>query len=119
EGEREIAVSEFLIGPFATAIEQQEILMELVVPQVDRSAYSSVEDPASSYPIVGAAVAEFDDGLTVGVSGLSTRPLRFELGSVEEAHQSLAEVDVTGEDAGYRKHLAAVVVRRATRRARG
>jgi carbon-monoxide dehydrogenase medium subunit len=119
EGEREVAVGEFLIGPFATAIEQQEILLELIVPQVERSAYVSVEDLASGYPIVGAAVAELDDGLAVSVSGLRMRPVRLELGSVVEADQSLAEIEISGEDSGYRRKLAAVVVRRAMKRARG
>jgi len=117
-GEREASAAEFFQGPFETGIERQEILVELVVPRAARSAYASVEDAASGYPIAGAAVVDTADGLAVGLTGVASRPLRLELGSADEAEGALAGIDVTGDDADYRRHLAAVVIGRAAERAR-
>jgi len=118
EGDREVAAADFFRGPFETAIEQQELLVELVVPRAAGSAYASVEDPASGYPIAGAAVAATADGIAVGLTGLASYPFRLELGAPGEAEGALAGIEVTGEDADYRRHLAAVVIRRAAERAR-
>jgi carbon-monoxide dehydrogenase medium subunit len=118
-GEREVAATDFFRGPFDTAIEQQELLLELIVPRTARSAYASVEDPASGYPIAGAAVVASSDGLSVGLTGVAARPLRLELGSVDEAESAVAEIEVSGDDQDWRRHLAAVVVRRAAGRLGG
>jgi carbon-monoxide dehydrogenase medium subunit len=120
-GEREVAVEDFFRGAFTTALEQQELLVAIVLPQTDgRSAYVSVADPASGYPIAGAAaLARADGSVSVGLTGVAARPVRFDGESGLEP--ALAGVDVLDDvrfDAEYRRHLAQVVVRRALARAR-
>jgi carbon-monoxide dehydrogenase medium subunit len=117
DGERELEARAFFLGPFETALDQRELLVELSVARSERSAYVSVEDPASGYPIAGAAAAVVADGIAVGLTGVGGTPVRLELGSAAEAGDAVAGVKPIGEDAEYHRHLAAVVIRRAAERA--
>jgi carbon-monoxide dehydrogenase medium subunit len=59
-GERTIAIEDFFAGPFATALEADEMLVEVRVPGAaagTASAYRALAQPASGYPIAGVAVA--------------------------------------------------------------
>jgi aerobic carbon-monoxide dehydrogenase medium subunit len=139
-GPRQVEAEDFITGPFTTAIREQELLVELVVPpQPDGqgSAYVSVPDPASGYPLAGAAVrvrcqAGRMIGCTIGLTGAATRPLRaraaeallLEHGSVpptatiRHALEGLNTVADVAADGEYRRHLAAVVIGRAASLAR-
>jgi carbon-monoxide dehydrogenase medium subunit len=58
-GERVIRATEFFLGPFATALEPDEILTEVRLPgPLDNtgSAYRALPQQASGYPIAGVAV---------------------------------------------------------------
>jgi carbon-monoxide dehydrogenase medium subunit len=137
-GPREIPTSEFFLGPFTTARGTQELVAEIAVPaqpEGSGSAYVSIEDPASRYAIVGAAVAACMDGdrivsCSVGLTGAWAAPLR--ASALEEALVSdggadarrlaemlIPEPDVGGDDAeiAYRRHVASVVCVRALERA--
>ena len=138
-GERRVDAADFFVGPFTTALQQQELLVELVVPAPvagEGSAYVSVEDPASGYPLAGAAVrVRVDAGriaeCTVGITGVSGHAFRADaveavmLGSAEapqvsDIRDTFAEVRASTDvvaGADYRRHLAAVVVCRAAERA--
>jgi len=132
EGEREVAAEEFFVGPFTTLLGGQELLLELRVPVPaagEGSAYVAFEDPASGYPLAGAAVRVAPDaGPTIGLTGIGAQPLRAR--AVEEAIEARADVgeaiDTIGlmaldGDAEHRRQLAIVAVTRAldTARRRG
>ena len=114
DGSREVAAGEFFLGPFTTALGQQELLVELRVPPPapgEGSAYVAFADPASGYPLAGAAVqVAADGGVRIGLSGVGATPLLVE-GDVEAA------VDQLGLD-DHRRQLVLVAVARATARAR-
>ena len=99
-----------------------------------RSAYASVEDPASGYPIAGAAALVRVEGgrvvsARIGVTGVTGTPFRAAAaeaaavagGSMAEAAAAdIAGQDVFGDqrfDEQYRRHVAAVVIGRAVERA--
>lgn len=118
QGERIVGAADFFVGPFMTALEQQELLTEIVVPDPPAgsgSAYASVEHPASGFAIAGAAALVRPDGSrAVGVTGISDRP--FLLPSDGDPVQALGDSETFGDHfcpAEYRRHLGAVVVRRA------
>jgi carbon-monoxide dehydrogenase medium subunit len=102
-GTREVAADDFFVGPFTTLLEQQELLVELRVPASgERSAYVSFDDPASGYPLAGAAVC----GDVVGLAGVGAHPLR-----------APDELDELGLDE-YRRQLVTVAIARARGAAR-
>jgi carbon-monoxide dehydrogenase medium subunit len=120
-GERTVDSTDFFLGPFTTALDPGELLIELVVPippPGSGSAYVSVEHPASGFAIAGAAAVVRPDGSrTIGVTGVSDRP--FLLADDDPAH-AFAEQQVFGDHfcpAEYRRHLGSVVVRRALEQA--
>jgi CO/xanthine dehydrogenase FAD-binding subunit len=90
------------------------------------SAYVAFEDPASGYPLAGAAVrVGSDGGCTVGLTGIVAQPRRAT--AVEEAIGAGADLgealDADGlmsldADAGHRRQLAIVAVERALDAAR-
>jgi carbon-monoxide dehydrogenase medium subunit len=124
EGEREVAAEAFFRGPFTTLLNRQELLVELRVPVPaagEGSAYVAFEDPASGYPLAGAAVRAGSDGrCMVGLTGIAAQPLRAT--AVEEAIGAGAELGDSLDtlelmtfdgDAGHRRQLAIVAVDRA------
>ena len=134
-GERTIAVDDFFIGPFATALEPDEMLTEVRVPAIaegSASAYRALPQPASGYPIAGVAVAltraANGTGLAacrIGVTGVGEQPYRAaEVESAILAGTSLAAATpsiAAGQrvasdihaDRDYRAAMAAVIARRA------
>jgi aerobic carbon-monoxide dehydrogenase medium subunit len=121
-GERELDAAEFFVGPFLTAIAAGELLVEVrlpVPPSGSGSAYAKVEHPASGFALAGAAaLVRPDGGRAIAVTGVSAHP--FLLADGEQPEQALAEAEIYGDEfapAEYRRHLAAVVVRRALERA--
>ena len=100
-GTREAAATEFVVGPFETALGRQELLEEIVVPvhgPGHGSAYHSFEDAASGYPLAGAAVVVRPGGVSVGLTGATPNPVRAP--SIEAA--------LAGGDPGEAEVLAAV-----------
>jgi aerobic carbon-monoxide dehydrogenase medium subunit len=123
-GDREVAAEAFFLGPFTTLLTQQELLLELCVPVPaagEGSAYVAFEDPASGYPLAGAAVRAGSDGrCTVGLTGIAAQPQR--AAAVEEAIGAGADLgeplDTLGlmsldGDPEHRRQLAIVAVERA------
>ncbi len=136
-GEREIAVDAFFQGPVSTALGEQELVSAIVFPKPaagSASAYESIEDPASGYPLVGAAALVTVAGgrvtaVRIGVTGVSGTPFRAanaEAATLAGAPVAdAARLDITGQDVfgdtrfdeEYRRHIAAVVIGRAVERA--
>jgi carbon-monoxide dehydrogenase medium subunit len=129
EGAREVAAEELFLGPFTTLLGQQELLVDLRVPVPapgEGSAYVAFEDPASGYPLAGAAVRVGPGGrCTVGLTGVGAQPLR--AATVEDAIEAGADLgeglDTLGlvsldGDREHRRQLAIVAITRALELAR-
>jgi aerobic carbon-monoxide dehydrogenase medium subunit len=57
-GTRTVAIEDFLVGPFATAMEPGELLTDVVINMPGAgvgAAYAKLPDQASGYPVVGVA----------------------------------------------------------------
>lgn len=116
DGERELAVADALVGPFTTALGQQELVTDVVIPAPapgSGSAYASVEHPASGFALAGAAALVTPDGETVAVTGVGAAPFLLT--------GDLADAEIFGDgfaSAEYRRELARVVADRALSAAR-
>ncbi len=128
---RRIAADDFFTGLFGTALAPDEVLCSLRLPRPQRLAYVKFDQPASRFALVGAAVAQFADGVRVALTGTARGALR--LPAFEQAlgrrfdpaalvglrvDETLMSSDLHAA-ADYRAHLAAVAVRRAVLAATG
>jgi carbon-monoxide dehydrogenase medium subunit len=135
-GERRIPITEFFVGPFTSALEPDELLVEIVLPAPHDnygSAYESLVQPASGYAIAGAAVVvgrkdggtgELDD-IRIALTGVGEIPYRAtaaERAFLESRDPAAAAGHATDgmtvssdihADRDYRSALAAIQVRRA------
>jgi CO/xanthine dehydrogenase FAD-binding subunit len=120
DGEREVPVSEFLVGPFLTGLGEAELVTDVVVPvppEGSGSAYASVEHPASGFALAGAAALVRPDGETVALTGVGATPFLLE----GEPRAAIAGAEIFGDrfaSEEYRRELAVVVVERALAGAR-
>jgi aerobic carbon-monoxide dehydrogenase medium subunit len=137
KSKRELAIADFFVDTFTTALEPGEIVESVIVPIEDQSAgtsYQKMHQPASGFAIVGVAARIRKSGgkiamARVGVTGLSGKPYR--ASAVEKALEGTAGgpsdiqkasalvadgVDANSDlhaSAEYRKHLARVYTMRA------
>jgi len=125
EGERAIPAADFFAGPFATTLEQCEMLTEIRVPRVEQGAYLKYVRSARDWATVGVAAARVDGRVHVGLATMGATPLRAR--AVEQAladgasPANAAAHAADGTDppsdvsasSEYRAHLAQVLVRRA------
>ena len=92
-GERSIAIAEFFQDSFQTAISEDELLTEVRLPgprDDAGSAYSSLEQPASGYAIVGVAavVVRSEAKAPIGMSAIAITgvgPVAYRASAVEKA----------------------------------
>jgi carbon-monoxide dehydrogenase medium subunit len=92
-GERSIAIAEFFQDSFQTAIAEDELLTEVRLPgprDDAGSAYSSLEQPASGYAIVGiaAVVVRPEAKAPIGMSAIAITgvgPVAYRASAVEKA----------------------------------
>jgi carbon-monoxide dehydrogenase medium subunit len=116
DGEREVAVTEFLRGPFLTELGEQELVTDIAIPVPARgsaSAYVSMEHPASGFALAGAAVLVGPDGETVALTGVGATPFVLPTGALRDA---ISRAEIFGDrfaSEEYRRELAAVVASRA------
>lgn len=122
-GERTLDADELFAGPFTTALGEEELLVEVVIPAPppgSGSAYVSVEHPASGFALAGAAALVRPDGTdNVALTGVGSMPFRLPSGG--DHINAIAGAEIFGDrfaPAEYRRHLAGVVVRRALESAR-
>jgi carbon-monoxide dehydrogenase medium subunit len=136
-GQRVIAADDFFVDLLTTALQPDEVLVEVRLPAAQAgtgAAYRKFEHPASGYAVVGAAamVRLAGEGIAaarVALTGVGARPYRAR--GVEDALRGKAPtpevladaarrategIEVTGDlhaSPDYRAHLAAVYARRA------
>jgi carbon-monoxide dehydrogenase medium subunit len=117
DGDRELALSDALLGPFMTALGPQELVTDIVIalpPRGSGSAYVSVEHPASGFALAGAAALVTPSGETVAVTGVGATPFVV-------PGDGLPAAEIFGDrfaSAEYRRELARVVSERALEAAR-
>jgi carbon-monoxide dehydrogenase medium subunit len=122
-GRRSIGATEFFLGYFETAMEPGEMLVELRVPRTGPTGahYEKFTRRANDWAIVAVATVAG----RVAMANMGGAPLRAEAteaaladgASIEDAAALAAEgttpVEDMHADAGYRRHLATVLTRRA------
>lgn len=128
---REIAADAFFQGMFATALEENEIIVRIAFPIPKRAAYCKFPHPASGYAMAGVFVAETAGGVRVAVTGAGPGVFRW-----TEAEKALggkfdaaalegltADAATLNEDfhatREYRANLVAVMAQRALRKIAG
>jgi aerobic carbon-monoxide dehydrogenase medium subunit len=139
-GERVISMEEFHVGPYTTAVGQDEILTEirLRVRPGAGSAHEKVERRAGDWAIAAASAAVWIDGGTIADVGIALSAVgltTIHLTRAEEllrgkpvSEELFAEAaDIASEDCApmadgrgpvdYKRHLAGVLTHRALRRA--
>ena len=123
---RDIAADDFFVGMFETALDEDEIITAISLPNPQKSAYIKFPNPASRYAMVGVFVAKFADDVRVAVTGAGEDGV-FRASAIEaalSANFDAASLDgITMSDDGlmedihaspaYRAHLIVEMARRA------
>ena len=137
---RTIPADEFFQGMFTTALEEGEIVTEIVFPSTDgdsgrgdqargrleKGKYQKFPQPASRFPLVGVFLAKFQNAVRVAVTGASEGGV-FRWTEAEEALTANFSPDAIKElkhpaegmigdihgSPEYRAHLIGVMTRRA------
>ncbi|MBM7806145.1 carbon-monoxide dehydrogenase medium subunit [Geodermatophilus bullaregiensis] len=129
DGRREIPITEFWLGFFETALQADELIVEVRVPRTGSAgwAYEKFTRRANDWPIVAVAAVEGRVALA-NMAGSVVRATATEEAlargaSIEEA-AALADQDTSPgadmhADQEYRRHLARLLTRRALERASG
>ncbi len=127
---RELTAAEFFQGMFTTALEEGELITEVVFPVPERAAYMKFPNPASHYAMVGVFVAKTKDGARLAVTGAGQNGV-FRHPAMESAlDRSFTPEAVAGIEtdpdtlngdihgsAAYRAHLIGVMAKRAVAKA--
>jgi len=138
---RAVEAKDFFRGPFTTAMKEDELLIDIVLPPPPARAgmaYVSIEQQASGYALAGAAAVVTRSRKTVktavvALTGVTDRAVLADVSGVVGTHADEAALeaatqnltrgfDVNGDlhaSADYRAHLARVVARRAIATAYG
>jgi len=141
-GERVVAMSDFHVGPYETAVGEAEMLTEIRIPLRSNSgsAYEKVERRAGDWAVVSSGAAVWMDGdviadgrvglAAVGPNTTSIEPVSAALRGAapsEDLYQAVGDIaaancspqtDQRGT-AAYKTHLAMELTRRSLRRAVG
>lgn len=117
-GRREIGASEFFLGPFSTALEPDEVIVEVVFGRpAPRAALTEYADRRGDFAVV-AAGADLDTGSVV-LGGVGSVPLLVRpAGTTDEIADALELRDEPGAPAAYRRGLVRTLVDRARKEAR-
>jgi aerobic carbon-monoxide dehydrogenase medium subunit len=139
-GERRVAMADFHLGPYMTAVADGELLTEVRLPLRPGagSAHEKVERRAGDWAIAAASACVWIDGGTIVDAGLALAAVGLTTVHVaraeellrgkapsEELFEQVAEIAAADCSPGadgrgpvdYKRHLAGVLTRRALRRA--
>ena len=123
---RDIAADDFFVGMFETALDDDEVITEVSLPNPDKSAYIKFPNPASRYAMVGVFVAKFGNTVRVAVTGAGEDGV-FRATAIEAAlsasfdPKSLDGISISEDglmqdihaSPAYRAHLIVEMARRA------
>ena len=123
---RDIAADDFFVGMFETALDEEEVITAVSLPNPDKSAYIKFPNPASRYAMVGVFVAKFGDTVRVAVTGAGEDGV-FRATAIEAAlsasfdAKSLDGISISEDglmqdihaSPAYRAHLIVEMARRA------
>jgi carbon-monoxide dehydrogenase medium subunit len=123
---RNIAADDFFVGMFETALDEDEVITAVSLPNPDKSAYIKFPNPASRYAMVGVFVAKFGDTVRVAVTGAGEDGV-FRATAIEAAlsasfdAKSLDGISISEDglmqdihaSPAYRAHLIVEMARRA------
>ncbi len=132
-GPRLVAASEFFQGFWTTAVGQDELLTSVTFPAWEGTCGFAIEELArrhGDFAIAGACVGVGDDRCAISLFGLGPTPIRAsaaedlalggasaeEIGRAAVADLAGIPSDIHGS-ADYRRHVGAVMVRRAWEKA--
>jgi aerobic carbon-monoxide dehydrogenase medium subunit len=138
-GERVLEMEEFHQGPYESALDAGEMLVEVRIPlrESSGSAYEKVERRVGDWAVAAAGAAVAMDGGTIADAGIALAAVGGEVSS-KRAHEALvgqspsdelldtaaglaaedcSPVDDQRGSAEYKRHLAGELTRRALRRA--
>jgi CO/xanthine dehydrogenase FAD-binding subunit len=125
EGERTLAARDFFLGILTTAVEPDELLVEIEVPPLPagaRTAFVEYARTHGDFAIAGAAVMRAPgDGCAIALLGAASTPVRAgeaerALGAGAEAREVAALATEQVRDGGHRRALIAELVREAVER---
>ncbi|MFN0179266.1 MAG: FAD binding domain-containing protein [Gemmatimonadales bacterium] len=134
-GKRSVSAREFFTGAFETALNPDELLIDITLPPPPKKAgmaYVSVEQKASGYAIAAAAAIVTKSrktitGVTLAMTGVGEKAYLADVSAAVGSHGDdaaldaavanlTAGVDVNGDihaSVAYRTHLAKVTAKRA------
>jgi aerobic carbon-monoxide dehydrogenase medium subunit len=139
-GEREIAIDDFIVGPYETAVAPNEILIEVRIPvrHNTSSAYAKVERRVGDWAVAAAGASLTLDGDTIAAARVGLTAVNSDRAALAEVPDALvgqpateevfaeagrraAEACDPAEDArgtaAYKRHLASELTIRTLRRA--
>lgn len=116
---RIVPISEFIVGPYTTIREPDELLTQIGVPLRDGRGAAYVKYQTMERPTVGVAAAiTSSERLRIVIGAVGGKPASFEFATVDEvSSDGLAEQvevipDMTGSEE-YKRHMIDLYVRRA------
>jgi carbon-monoxide dehydrogenase medium subunit len=125
--ERIINADDFFIGLFETALNEGEIITNIILPFCKTASYKKFPNPASGYAVVGAFVLKDKQRVRVAITGAG--PNVFRINQMEEtlerkfSEESIEDIKVPSDNLNsdlhatseYRSNLINVMVKRAIR----
>jgi 2-furoyl-CoA dehydrogenase FAD binding subunit len=123
-GRREIRADELFLGPYTTALEPDELLLETVWPapaEGEGFAFEELALRGGDYALCMAAARVRGDELRVVVGAVTPRPTVLEVDPERPGASASAQVEPWGSihaSPEYLRHLVRVLVDRAVSRAR-
>ncbi|MEH6726338.1 MAG: xanthine dehydrogenase family protein subunit M [Hyphomicrobiales bacterium] len=132
-GERSVAAEDFFEDLFETSLEEDEILTAITIPKAEageRQILQEIARRSGDYALVGLCLVARSTGHRVSLLSVGSTPVlahnamvRLDQGDVDGAVAALrAEIDPpsdTQASAGYRRHIAGILLRRAVAQAKG
>jgi len=123
-GRREIAAEEFFLGPYTTALEPDELVVETIWPDApdgEGFAFEELAQRRGDYALAMAAVCARGDELRVAVGSVVDRPTLLEIDPERPGESAASLIEPWGNvhaSPAYLKQLVRVLVDRAVSRAR-